>query len=71
MVQNGIVSGLPYILMWIVAMGSGFLVDSMATSRHFTVTCVRKTFVTIGKDNGQNVLVDNPTKRHTMILTRA
>lgn len=41
-------SGLPYILMWLVAMGSGFLVDSMATSKYFTTTCIRKTFVTIG-----------------------
>jgi len=42
------VSGLPYIVMWLVAMCSGFIVDSMATSRYFTVTFIRKTFVTIG-----------------------
>lgn len=46
-VQNGLLSGLPYIVMWMVAMGSGFIVDSMAKSKYFTVTCVRKTFVTI------------------------
>ncbi|XP_025207799.1 putative inorganic phosphate cotransporter [Melanaphis sacchari] len=46
-VENGLLSGLPYIVMWLVAMGSGFIVDSMLSSKYFTVTCIRKTFVTI------------------------
>ncbi|XP_022173212.1 putative inorganic phosphate cotransporter isoform X1 [Myzus persicae] len=46
-VENGLLSGLPYIVMWLVAMGSGFIVDSMLSSQYFTVTCIRKTFVTI------------------------
>ncbi|XP_050533315.1 putative inorganic phosphate cotransporter [Daktulosphaira vitifoliae] len=45
--QNGLLSGLPYILMWLVAIGSGFMVDSLIASKRYSITLIRKIFVTI------------------------
>jgi MFS transporter, ACS family, solute carrier family 17 (sodium-dependent inorganic phosphate cotransporter), other len=44
---NGMLSSLPYVLMWIVAISSGFLGDWMITNKKITVTNSRKLFTTI------------------------
>jgi MFS transporter, ACS family, solute carrier family 17 (sodium-dependent inorganic phosphate cotransporter), other len=45
--ENGFYSSMPYALMWIVAIGSGFLGDWMITNKKISVTNSRKLFTTI------------------------
>ncbi|KAJ8959237.1 hypothetical protein NQ318_022500 [Aromia moschata] len=45
--QNGIWSSVPYILMWIVSMSSGYLCDWLITRKFLSITSARKTFTTI------------------------
>lgn len=45
--ENGLYSSLPYVLMWIVAIGAGFLCDWLLKKSIFTVTFARKFFTTI------------------------
>ncbi|BET03033.1 sodium:phosphate symporter activity [Nesidiocoris tenuis] len=45
--QNGLLSAAPYIVMWIVAIISGWIVDWLVGPRGVNITIVRKIFVTI------------------------
>ncbi|KAL1117414.1 hypothetical protein AAG570_004740 [Ranatra chinensis] len=45
--QNGILSALPFLVMWLTAMGSGALSDFLLSRKLFTVTVLRKIFTTL------------------------
>ncbi|XP_022911273.1 putative inorganic phosphate cotransporter [Onthophagus taurus] len=45
--KNGIYSSVPYICMWIVSMGSGWLCDWLIVKNYMTVTFARKFFTTV------------------------
>ncbi|XP_022184753.1 putative inorganic phosphate cotransporter isoform X3 [Nilaparvata lugens] len=45
--QNGFLSAAPYMVMWIAAITSGWIVDWLINVKQYPVTCVRKTFITI------------------------
>lgn len=47
--QNGLLSSLPYVLMWIVSMASGWICDWLILRKYLTLTTARKLFTTIGK----------------------
>jgi hypothetical protein len=49
--QNGLWSAAPYLLMWVFALFSGWVVDWMVGTKKCNVTLVRKLFVTIGEYN--------------------
>lgn len=46
--ENGAWSSLPYIIMWCVSMGSGWLCDWLIVKQYMTVGFARKFFTTIG-----------------------
>lgn len=45
--ENGVWSSLPYVIMWCVSMGSGWLCDWLIVKRYMTVSFARKFFTTI------------------------
>lgn len=45
--SNGIISGMPYLVMWIFAIISGWIVDWLVAVKRVDVTLVRKIFVSI------------------------
>ncbi|KAF5285906.1 hypothetical protein FQA39_LY04367 [Lamprigera yunnana] len=45
--QSGIMSALPYLVMWIVAMLSGWLCDFLIVKRYMTITFARKFFTSL------------------------
>lgn len=45
--ENGYLSALPYIVMWVAAQLSGIITDYLIKHRHWNITTVRKLFVTI------------------------
>lgn len=45
--ENGMVSSLPYVLMWVVSMSSGWLCDWLVVKGYMKVTFARKFFTTI------------------------
>lgn len=47
--QNGFLSSLPYILMWMVSLVSGCLCDWLIKKKIMTVEFARKFFTTVGK----------------------
>lgn len=44
----GLYSSLPYLLMWAVSIGSGFLSDYLTGRGYLTITQARKTFTGLG-----------------------
>lgn len=46
--ENGLLSSIPYILMWIVSMTSGWICDWLIVRKYLTITSSRKLFTTIG-----------------------
>lgn len=46
--QNGIWSALPFLIMWVVALISGFLSDFLVEKQVFSLTTIRKVFTTVG-----------------------
>lgn len=47
--QNGFLSSLPFLIMWIVALLSGWLSDYLVQKETFSVTTIKKIFTTVGK----------------------
>lgn len=47
--ENGLWSALPYIVMWIVSLGSGWICDWVIKKKYMSVSRARKFFTTIGK----------------------
>lgn len=47
--ENGIYSSVPYMVMWVVSMGSGWLCDWLIHTNKITVNFARKFFTTVGK----------------------
>ena len=47
--QNGALSGLPYLVMWVVMIVSGFVADLLRTKRILRTTTVRKLCNGIGE----------------------
>ena len=47
--QNGLLSALPYLVMWICSNVLGFVSDWIITSKRFSVLCVRKFMTTVGE----------------------
>lgn len=47
--QNGVMSSLPFLLMWLTAIMAGWLSDYLVARNVFSVTVIRKVFTTIGK----------------------
>ncbi|KAK6624061.1 hypothetical protein RUM44_010919 [Polyplax serrata] len=45
--ENGVVSSIPYVVMWIVSMTSGWLADYLIKRKILTITNTRKLFTTI------------------------
>ncbi|XP_060521750.1 putative inorganic phosphate cotransporter [Cylas formicarius] len=45
--QNGLWSSVPYILMWLVSMSSGWLCDWLIHKNHLGISCARKVFTTL------------------------
>ncbi|KAF5280927.1 hypothetical protein FQA39_LY17933 [Lamprigera yunnana] len=45
--ENGIWSSLPYVVMWLVSIGSGWLCDWIIKKKYMTITFARKFFTTI------------------------
>ncbi|KAJ8967618.1 hypothetical protein NQ314_002736, partial [Rhamnusium bicolor] len=45
--QNGVWSSVPYILMWIVSMSSGWLCDWLISKKYLSLTGARKTFTSV------------------------
>ncbi|XP_065338059.1 putative inorganic phosphate cotransporter, partial [Cloeon dipterum] len=45
--KNGLMTSIPYILMWIVALSSGYLADWLLKKKYVSVVNVRKIFTTI------------------------
>lgn len=46
--DNGIYSSLPYLLMWIVSVSTGFLSDYLIVKKFLTITQARKVFTGVG-----------------------
>lgn len=46
--ENGVWSSLPYVIMWCVSMGSGWLCDWLIVKEYMSVSFARKFFTTIG-----------------------
>lgn len=44
----GLYSSLPYLLMWAVSVGSGFLSDYLTARKYLSITQARKTFTALG-----------------------
>lgn len=63
--QNGFISGMPYLVMWIFAFISGWIVDYLVGPKKMSVTTVRKIFISIGKARVLNYFYFNLT--HTYI----
>lgn len=49
--ENGIWSSVPYVLMWIVSMSSGWVCDWIIHRGYLSITYARKVFTTIGKNS--------------------
>lgn len=49
--ENGLWSSVPYIVMWLVSMSSGWLCDWLITKGYMGITFARKFFTTIGTFN--------------------
>lgn len=47
--ENGLYSSLPYLLMWIVSISTGFLSDWLIVRKYLTITNARKVFTAVGK----------------------
>lgn len=47
----GLYSSLPYLLMWAVSIGSGFLSDHLTAHKHLSITQARKLFTGLCKIN--------------------
>ena len=47
--ENGVWSSVPYIFMWLVSMGSGWVCDYLIKRQYMSVTLARKVFTSIGK----------------------
>lgn len=47
--QNGLYSSLPYLLMWIVSISTGFLSDWLIVRNYLSITNARKVFTAVGK----------------------
>lgn len=48
--ENGVWSSVPYIVMWIVSIGSGWLCDWLIKRGTMSITYARKFFTTLGKN---------------------
>lgn len=46
--ENGIYTALPYLVMWVVSVTTGFLSDCLINRRCLTITGARKWFTGIG-----------------------
>jgi hypothetical protein len=46
--QNGFLTALPYVVMWLCSMGSGWLCDHLIMRGCLSTTAARKIFTTIG-----------------------
>lgn len=53
--ENGVWSSLPYIIMWGVSMGSGWLCDWLIVKGYMSVSFARKFFTTIGNNKHKQV----------------
>lgn len=49
--DNGLYSSLPYLLMWIVSVSTGFLSDFLIVRHFVTITGARKIFTAVGELN--------------------
>lgn len=47
--QNGVLSALPYLVMWFVSLSLGYIADKMLAKKIMSLTNLRKTLGTIGK----------------------
>lgn len=47
--SNGLYSSLPYLVMWIVSVSTGFLSDFLIVGKYITITTARKVFTGVGK----------------------
>lgn len=47
--ENGLLSALPYVFMWLVAIVSALIADYLISRNKCSVTAVRKTFTAVGK----------------------
>lgn len=47
---NGLYSSLPYLLMWIVSISTGFLSDFLIVRNLLSITNARKVFTAVGKE---------------------
>lgn len=47
--ENGLYSALPYLLMWIVSITTGFLSDWLIVKKYLNLTNARKVFTAVGK----------------------
>lgn len=45
----GLYSSLPYLLMWVVSIGSGFLSDYLINNKILSITRARKVFTGLGE----------------------
>lgn len=63
--QNGLWSALPYVVMWIVSMSSGWLCDYLIQNKYMTTGFARKFFTAIGKFPGFSLYL---TKKGTDCL---
>jgi hypothetical protein len=57
-VQNGLLAGLPYLVMWIVMILSGLAADALRSKHVLSTTNVRKLFNAVGKRRTNVVLVE-------------
>lgn len=47
--ENGLYTALPYLLMWIVSVTTGFLSDWLTVKKYLNITNCRKVFTGVGK----------------------
>lgn len=52
--QNGFYSALPYLVMWIVSITTGFLSDWLIVKKYLNLTNARKVFTAVGNYNANN-----------------
>lgn len=50
--ENGLLSSIPYIVMWMVSMVSAYICDKLITNKFMTISFARKFFSTIGERQG-------------------
>lgn len=52
--QNGLLSALPYFIMWICSMVSAAIADWIIARKYWSVLTVRKFFTTVGEASHKN-----------------